>query len=178
MSDTTCPASPPSPAAPSRRVSPWWRALAVALLLALLIGVAASVSMFEQLRLQIRHLQGQLAQQPQVRHVAVLLDQQQQAAMLVTFDPTTTELQLQRLNAVREGREDTMQLWALRAEQAPRSLGIITSKLATLQIPTSAEALDGVTQLAISVENKGGVPEAQGPRLPYLFSGWLVQKAL
>lgn len=175
MSDTTCPTPP---ASPSRRVSPWWRALAVALLLALLIGVAASVSMFEQLKGQIRHLQSELAQQPQVRHVAVLLDQQQQAAMLVTFDPTTAELHLQRLNAVREGRQDTMQLWALRAGQAPRSLGIITSKLTTLQMPASADALEGVTQLAISVEDKGGVPEAQGPRLPYLFSGWLVQKAL
>ena len=38
--------------------------------------------------------------------------------------------------------------------------------------------LAGVTQLAISVENKDGVPEQVGPRLPYLFQGWLVKKSI
>ena len=39
-------------------------------------------------------------------------------------------------------------------------------------------ALAQASQLAISVEDKGGVPESRGPRLPYLFTGALVQKAL
>ncbi len=160
------------------RISPWWRTLAIVLLMVLLLGGAASVSMFEQFRVQIRHLQGQLQQQPQMRHVAVLLDEQQHPALLVTLDSASPELHLQRLNEVREGREDTMQLWALQDGHPPRSLGTLSSKLKTLQLPVDHSALDGVTQLAISVENKGGVPEAQGPRLPYLFTGWLVQKAL
>jgi hypothetical protein len=28
------------------------------------------------------------------------------------------------------------------------------------------------------VENRGGVGEAQGPRLPYLFTGTVIRKAL
>jgi hypothetical protein len=32
--------------------------------------------------------------------------------------------------------------------------------------------------LDISVENKGGVSERQGPRLPYLLTGTLIRKAL
>jgi anti-sigma-K factor RskA len=32
-------------------------------------------------------------------------------------------------------------------------------------------------ELAISVEAKGGVSPQQGPRLPYLFSGAVIQKA-
>ena len=71
-----------------------------------------------------------------------------------------------------------MQLWAISADQPPRSLGVITSKFKTLQLPAAQEALKGVTRLAISVENKGGVPEQVGPRLPYLFQGWLIQKAI
>lgn len=161
-----------------RGVSPWWRVLGILLLMVLLLGGAASVSMFEQFRVQIRHLQGQLQQQPQVRYVAVLLDQQQRPAMLITFDPTISELHVQRLNEVREGREDTMQLWTLQDGHPPRSLGTLSSKLKTLQLPVADSALNGVTQLAISVEDKGGVPESRGPRLPYLFTGWLVQKAL
>ena len=39
-------------------------------------------------------------------------------------------------------------------------------------------ALDSATELAISVEAKGGVPGAQGPRLPWLFKGALVLKAI
>jgi len=71
-----------------------------------------------------------------------------------------------------------MQLWALSTNQPPRSLGVIQSKFKTLQLPAKEAALAGVTKLAISVENKGGVPEQVGPRLPYLFQGWLIQKAI
>jgi anti-sigma-K factor RskA len=48
----------------------------------------------------------------------------------------------------------------------------------TLQLPATEAALAGVGQLAISVENRGGAAPSGGPRLPYLFNGALVQKAL
>lgn len=170
-------ASLPAGAA-SRRVSPWWRALAIFLSLALLLGWAASASMVEQLKAQIGHLQTRLAAVPQIRDVSVLLDANQQPALLVTFDPRSPHLQVQRLNDVKEGREDALQLWALTPGQAPRSLGVIESKFKTLQLPAQAHALDGASTLAISVENKGGAAAGQGPLLPYLFQGALVQKAM
>jgi anti-sigma-K factor RskA len=37
--------------------------------------------------------------------------------------------------------------------------------------------LAGIDTLAISVENRGGVSPSQGPRLPYLFKGAVIQKA-
>lgn len=171
------------PASSARRgVSAWWRALAIVLALVLLLGWAASASMVEQLKAQIGHLQAKVADLPQVRHIAVLLDGQQQPALLVTSTPATGVLTVQRLNAVREGREDTMQLWALQEGQPPRSLGVITSKYETLQLPLAGALLEQVLgqarTLAISVEDKGGVTEAQGPRLPYLWQGALVAKAL
>jgi anti-sigma-K factor RskA len=168
--------TPRSPA--SRRVSPWWRALAIFLLLVILLGWAASASMIEQLKAQIGHLQGKVATVPQIRHIAVLLDDRGAPAMLVTMDPQTGALQLQRLNEVKEGREDSMQLWAVKDGQPPRSLGVIESKFKTLQLPAQEAALASVTELAISVEDKGGVPEARGPRLPWLFKGALVHKAI
>jgi anti-sigma-K factor RskA len=176
--ETTEDAATDTAPAGSRKVSPWWRALAIVLSLALLLGWAASASMLEQLKAQIGHLQARLAAVPQIRHVSVLLDAAQQPALLVTFDPRSPHLQVQRLNDVKEGREDTMQLWALAPGQPPRSLGVIESKYKTLQLPAQANALDGASALAISVENKGGAPEAQGPLLPYLFQGALVQKAM
>jgi anti-sigma-K factor RskA len=160
------------------RTSKLWLGISVVLTLVLLVGAATTASMYEQLKAQIVHLQERLSVTPQVRYVSVLLDAQDMPALLVTMDPQADVLQVQRLNEVKEGREDSMQLWALSADKPPRSLGVITSKFRTLQLPAKEAALASVTQLAISVENKGGVPEQVGPRLPYLFQGWLIQKAI
>ena len=152
--------------------------LAVALMVVLLIGWAASASMVEQLKAQIAHAQAKLADQPQITQVAVLLDGQGLPAMLATFTAKDNKLQLQRLNEVKEGREDSMQVWALDASGKPRSLGIVGSKYKTLQMPVLPVDLQGATELAISAENKGGVPDGSAPSLPWLFKGWLVQKAI
>jgi anti-sigma-K factor RskA len=166
------------PVSRDRRVSPWWRALAYLLLMALLIGWAASASMIEQLKAQIQHAQTKLLEQPQISQVAVLMDDKQLPAMLATFTAKDQKLQLQRLNDVKEGREDSMQVWAIVGDAAPRSLGVIDSKYKTLQLPVTLDALQGVSSLAISAESKGGVPSGGAPSLPWLFKGWLVQKAI
>ena len=170
--------SPVTQALPDRRVSSWWRLLAVALLVLLLIGWAASASMVEQLKAQIQHLQGKLAEQPQITQVAVLMDDQGLPAMLATFTARDNKLQLQRLNEVKEGREDSMQVWALGTDGQPRSLGVIESKYKTLQIPVLPADLQNARELGISAENKGGVAAGAPPSLPWLFKGWLVQKAI
>ena len=184
MSDT--PSTPSTPevssapsatAAPPRCASPWWRVLSVALALALLLGWATSASMIVQLKAQIQHLQRKVELLPQVRYLAVLLDGAQKPALLVTFDPGAGVLQLQHLHSEREKPEHSLQLWALQEGKPPRSLGLTLSEYQTLQIPAQAQDLEGITQLAISVEDKGGVPDSQGPRLPYLYQGWWVKKS-
>ena len=158
-----------------------WRAATIACLVIFAIVAATGMSMYEQLTAQIRHLQTKLQATAQVKFVAVLLDDKGAPALLVTMDPQDKALQVQRLNGVVEGREDTMQIWALSATtpgDKPRSLGILGSKVKTLRIPAVEKDLIGITQLAISVEEKGGVADAKGPRLPYLFQGAWVQKAL
>jgi len=136
------------------------------------------MSMFEQFKAQMSYLQKQLQTSPQIKYISVLMDDKQAPALLVTFDPQDMALQVQRLNDVKEGRDDTMQLWALRANEAPRSLGMLTSAGKTLRLPVDSLVLTDVPQLAISVENKGGATQEAGPRLPYLFTGAVVQKAL
>ena len=69
--------------------------------------------MFAQFTAQIEHVQSKLKATAQVKYVAVLLDDKQAPAMLVTMNLQDNEMQIQRLNAVTEGREDSMQLWAL-----------------------------------------------------------------
>ena len=171
MTDTTPAPNPPCHAAR-------WRAATVACLLLLALAVTAGLSMFEQFKAQIAHLQVQLKTTARIQYIAVLLDDQRAPALLVTLDLQDRALHLQRLNGVKEGREDSMQLWALPVGGKPVSLGVLESSSKTLRLPANDRTLMNVPQLAISVENRGGASEGRGPRLPYLFSGAVVQKAL
>lgn len=172
MPDSAPPVSPPT-----IRTAGYWRAGTIFCLLLLAIGLAAGVSMFEQFSAQVRDLQQKVQKTAQLQYVAVLLDEKGAPAMLVTLSAGEGALQLQRLNSVAEGREDTMQLWALPEAGSPHSLGIAQSGIKTPRVAVSEQALTDATRLAISVEAKGGVTEGRGPRLPYLFTGALVRKA-
>ena len=163
---------------PAPRAGSYWRAGVIALLLLLAVGIAAGVSMFEQFAAQIHDLQQKVQRTAQLQYVSVLLDDKGEPAMLVTQMAGERVLQLQRLNGVLEGREDSMQMWALPASGNPVSLGVVQSTIKTPQLQISEQALTNASRLAISVESRGGVTESQGPRLPYLFSGALVRKAL
>ena len=156
----------------------YWRASTIFLLLVLAIAITAGWSMFEQFSAQVRDLQQKVQRTAQLQYVAVLLDDKNEPAMLVTQVSGESALQLQRLNAVVEGGEDSMQLWAVPTSGPARSLGVMTAKLKTLRLPATEQMLAEVPRLAISVENKGGVSNSQGPRLPYLFSGSVIRKAL
>lgn len=167
----------PTPALPARHANRW-RAATIACLVLMAIATATGMSMFEQFKVQISHLQNKLQTTSQIKYISVLLDEKHAPAMLITFDLLDNALQIQRLNAVTEGQQDTMQLWALSGSAPPRSLGILESKGKTLRLAANSETLNDVSELAISVENKGGVEPGKGPRLPYLFIGTLLQKAL
>jgi anti-sigma-K factor RskA len=162
----------------STGVSAWWRALSIFLALVVLLGWALGASMYEQFKAQIHHLEAKLVEIPQVREVAVLLDEAQAPAMLMTYDPKNQKLQVQRLNDVKEGREQALHVWALTEGDAPRMLGVLTNKYKTQQLDVPPQALEGAQSLAISVENKDNGPRDGKPRQPLLFKGGLVQKAI
>ena len=162
----------------NRSVNPWWRAAAIFFAVLLALAGTASWSMFEVLKAQIAHLQTRIQAVPQIRYLAVLTDEQHAPAMLVTLDPLDGALQLQRLNDVIEGSTQSLQLWAVPANGQARSLGVLPSNGKTLRLPANDQALADVAQLAISVEKKDGADSPSAPRLPYLFTGALVQKAI
>jgi anti-sigma-K factor RskA len=167
-----------TPTTPPIASTVWWRAATVACLVVMALATATGVSMFEQFTAQVNQLQNKLKNIAQIKYIAVLQDDNQAPTLLVTFDPLDDALQIQRLNGVAEGREDSMQLWALSANGKPRSLGVLASAGKTLRLPANEKALEDAPQLAISVESKGGAEQGSGPRLPYLFKGALIQKAL
>ena len=162
----------------SSGVSAWWRTLSIFLALVVFLGWALGTSMYEQFKAQVHHLEAKLVEIPQVREVSVLLDDTQAPAMLMTYDPKNQKLQVQRLNDVKEGREQALHVWALTEGDAPRMLGVLTNKYKTQQLDVPAQALEGANALAISVENKDNGPRDGKPRQPLLFKGSLVQKAI
>jgi anti-sigma-K factor RskA len=155
-----------------------WRLATIVCLVLLAIATATIFSMQEQFKAQIEHLQTKMKSLPQVKYVAVLLDDKHEPAQLLTFDPQDGYLQVQRLNEVNEGQEDSMQLWALDDSGRPLSLGVLPAKLKTAQVQVSDKILAQAVGLAISVESRGGVAPDQAPRLPYLYTGKLIKKAL
>lgn len=175
LEDTTTPAAI---AETPTGVSAWWRALSIFLTLVVLIAWAFGASMYEQFKAQIHHLEAKLVEIPQVREVAVLLDEAQNPAMLLSYDPKNQKLQVQRLNDVKEGREQSLHVWALTPNDTPRLLGVLTNKYKTQQLDVPSQALTGASALGISVENKDRGPYQGKPQQPWLFKGWLVQKAI
>jgi anti-sigma-K factor RskA len=133
--------------------------------------------MYEQFKAQMQHMQVQLQTVQKVKYISVLVDSKGTPAMLATLDPQDFTLQLQRLNNVAEGRDDTMQVWLLSENGRPISLGTLTAKLKTQRLNASEKHLSRTSEIAVSVENKGGVDPAKGPRLPYIFQGAVIQKA-
>lgn len=155
-----------------------WRLATIICVVLLAVGSATGVSLYEMFNAQITHLQDKLKNVPQTKYIAVLLDAQQAPGVLVTFDPQDGFLQLQRLTDIKEGPNDSLQLWDTSAPGQPRSLGVLTPKIRTAQLPATDKSLAKVMQLAISVENRGGAEVGAPPLLPYLYHGALVQKAL
>ncbi|APW47297.1 anti-sigma factor [Rhodoferax antarcticus] len=155
-----------------------WRLATIASLILLSVAVASIFSMQEQFKAQIGHMQTKLKLVSQIKYVAVLMDDKNTPAQLITYDTQDGQLQIQRLNDVEEGREQSMQLWALDDQGRPLSLGVLTPKLKTAQLPVSDKILSQATGLIISVEAKGGVEAGRQPRLPYLYTGTLIQKAM
>lgn len=154
-----------------------WRGTTAAGALATVMAVVSAVGLRDDLGAQIGALQARLDAAPQIEYVAVLNDDQASAAMLVTFDPKSQRLTLQRVGGYQEAADKSLQLWALPPGAAPRSLGVLNQDR-LLQLAADQQAVGGVPALAISLEPLGGVPSERGPTGPVLFKGALIQKML
>lgn len=154
-----------------------WRGTTAAGALATVLAVVAAVGLRDEMGAQIGALQAKLEAQPQIEYVAVLNDEQASASMLVTFDPKSRKLTLQRVGGYQEAADKSLQLWALPPGAAPRSLGVL-SQDKLLQLAADQRDVREVPALAISLEPLGGVPSERGPTGPVLFKGALIQKML
>ena len=143
-----------------------WRGATAAGALATVFAVVVGVNLRDELR-----------NAPVVQYVAVLQDDKSAASMLVTFDPKSRQLVLQRVGSYQTTSDHSLQLWALPPGGAPRSLGVLGDK-PVLKLAASASEIRAVPTLAISLEPRGGAPVGSGPTGPVLFKGALIEKTL
>lgn len=157
-----------------------WRGIGVAGTMAAVLAavVGADLSNLNgRLAGEVRDLSAKLAVAPEVRYVAVLVDDKATASMLVTFDAKNQKMLLQRVGGFHEQADKSLQLWALPQAGSPRSLGVLGPE-AVLRLPALSNDVKAVPVLAISLEPKGGVPVGSGPTGPVLFKGALLETAL
>lgn len=177
-----------------RRARNFWRGAALAGAFATLAAVAVVLNLRSELagsRTELAQLQAQgrqLAQQntqlmaqlqaqPDIRYVSVLHDDKAAPTMLVTFDPKHNTLTLKRVGGYQEAADKSLQLWALPASGAPRSLGVLETQ-PVLRLAAAEQVLGQAPALAVSLEPKGGVPGEGGPTGPVLFKGAVLQTPL
>lgn len=61
----------------------------------------------------MEHLQAKMKNLPQIKYASVLVDEKNASAQLITFDPLDNFVQIQRVNDIKEGPNDSMQLRAI-----------------------------------------------------------------
>lgn len=153
-----------------------WRGTSMAGVVATALAVVVGVNLRDQLSQEIQQLQAQVRATPRISYVAVLNDAQTAAAMLVTFDPESRRLSLQRVTNYQEAASQSLQLWALPPSGHPKSLGVLGTER-ILHLSAGEADMSNASALAISLEPKGGVPEKNGPTGPVLFKGVLIHRS-
>ena len=106
-------------------------------------------------------------------YLAVLSDPKSQKPVLVAFATMKSDqLQVRTLDPAIQVPDRSLELWALPAGKAPRSLGLVSdTKMVSLKLASAADAsLADVPALAVSLEPKGGSPTG-APTGPVLFTG-------
>lgn len=90
------------------------------------------------------------------------------AAIVASFMPDANELVAMPITPVDMQPDRSLHLWAIPAGGAPRSLGLMSGAGGTVALP--ARALEGASQLAVSLEPRGGSP-GPGPTGPVVYAG-------
>lgn len=119
----------------------------------------------------------QLAREPDIRYVAVVVDGQDRSAWLVAAQPRSAKLEVRNLRPQEISGDRSFELWLLPPEGgSPRSLGLLAPEGESTRAlsPRDAKSLPIGAGLAVSLEPRGGSPTGQ-PTGPVLYQGRLLR---
>ena len=113
----------------------------------------------------------QLMSTPQISHVATLMDEKSQTAMLLTADSRHDTLEVRMVGNAPVPTDKELELWAVPKSGNPRSLGLLADK-GSVKLALSSRAIgNDVALLAVTLEPRGGSPDPNGPTGPILYKG-------
>lgn len=108
-------------------------------------------------------------------YVAMLTNEQAQAAMVIVGDPKTRQLTVKVVMPQNIASDRSLELWSLPKDGLPRSLGLVaTNGEVTLTLPDNISP-ETVGTLAISLEPKGGSGNPNAASGPILYKGDWIQ---
>ena len=148
--------SQPAKTAPLR----WWRGLWLALPSAIAAAWLAIA----------------LLPTPIVERIAIFADQNAEILWVISADLDQGILETEALSAPGLAGNSSYELWILRAEEPPLSLGLLPLNVGSIKTPISAQLVTALTvadRLAISVEPAGGSPTGL-PTGPVVYQASLV----
>ena len=111
---------------------------------------------------------------PVASYVAMLADDKAQPVAIVTGDAIHHTLVVKVVLPQSVAADRSLQLWAVPKSGTPRPLGLVAGD-GTVTLPLAAgDTPQAVSLLAISLEQKGGSPNPNGPTGPIVYKGaWL-----
>ena len=113
----------------------------------------------------------QLMSTPQISHVATLMDEKSQTALLLTADSRHDTLEVRMVGNAPVPTDKELELWAVPKSGNPRSLGLLADK-GSVKLALSSRAIgNDVALLAVTLEPRGGSPDPNGPTGPILYKG-------
>ena len=113
----------------------------------------------------------QLMSTPQISHVATLMDEKSQTALLLTADSRHDTLEVRMVGNAPVPSDKDLELWAVPKSGNPRSLGLLAEK-GSVKLALSSRAIGSdVALLAVTLEPRGGSPDPNGPTGPILYKG-------
>jgi len=113
----------------------------------------------------------QLMSTPEISHVATLMDEKSQTALLLTADSRHDTLEVRMVGNAPVPTDKELELWAVPKSGNPRSLGLLADK-GSVKLALSSRAIgNDVALLAVTLEPRGGSPDPNGPTGPILYKG-------
>ena len=113
---------------------------------------------------------------PTAERIAVFADQNAEALWVIATDLDERQLQIHAINAPTPTGNTSFELWILRADLPPLSLGLLPVVPGSIETQISAQLVAALTasgRLAISVEPAGGSPTGS-PTGPVVYQASLV----
>lgn len=108
---------------------------------------------------------------PATTYVAMLSDDKSMPVALATGDPLRGQVTIKLVNRQDVAADKSLQLWAVPATGAPRSLGLLAAD-GTITLPLAPGLTpEAIPLLAVSLEPKGGSPDPNGPTGPIIYKG-------